>query len=253
MTRRAVTASVIALTAALLLTGCGSSSGHAKAAKSTPASVATTSPNLTLPPTPTATEAASTVPNYTSNLSASDIATYRAMSPVEFNSLAKGDQISYILSEIGGTSAIQEFADDYYRVTQDPNDKLTIPLSSKDASQDVVTAELNYNSRIPLMLDGDDRAKASIAFLEGGMQDPLWPAWNEADNSAPDDLTGGAAAVDKIAPGNVISSMGETKLDPGSHVVRDVVSLNLETGASSNSEIYYVEIPTNQGSLGWWL
>lgn len=246
----------IAGASVMVLAGCG---GNADAESSSPepthanAQVHHHTPEATATPTPSATETAPAAPNYESALTPAEVEQYDQMTPAQFNGLPKETQLAYVLAKTNGTQGIQEFADDFYRVTQDPGDKLTIQPDSKDASQDVVTAELNYDNRISFMFDGDTRSKVTLAFLQGGMSDPRWPSYNKADTDDPSDMTGGAVAVDKIAPGNVITSMSATTLNGRGETVREVVSMN-QDGTTNNSEIMYVEIPVaGGGTLGWWI
>ncbi|WP_285117269.1 hypothetical protein [Leifsonia sp. fls2-241-R2A-40a] len=177
---------------------------------------------------------------------------YQAESLDDFASEDEPTRLAYWAALFGGMDNIRDFADDAYRVSQDPRDKLPATITVNSSPQEILTVTA-VGERLPFALSGTDRQKAAMAILEHSRGSNRWDVLDAALKADPEGMTGGSVAYQSIVTNaDLISATDPATLPGVTQVYRDI-TLKGTNGQPTTTRCFYHDVQYNGQTFGWWV
>lgn len=231
--------------------GISAASSGEKAPEATSTS-APAHPSHSAEPTQEATpSAAPTTPETTAPVPMPEnLKIYQAMEVQGFGNLPEDERIAYWAQIVGGPDGMRTFADDFYRISGDPRDKLPATISENNTPQEIGTIA-SYALRIPYSLAGEDRQKALYAAIYYGNTSSIWEGDSNAVANDPENESGGAVAYNHIADAYTIT--GGSAVTHSNNETYVDLQIKTDNGETGNTRAYYVTTEYNGQPMSWWV
>ena len=179
---------------------------------------------------------------------------YESISLEEFAALDKDAvQLPYFAALAGGIDGIRRFAMSYAGQSQNPGDTLPKEISENNSAEEI-GAILAYGRRMLMGLEPEDRLKAAVAILEGGLNSPHWSGLEStlSQNAEYDAMPGSMVARYNFSVLPEIESAGELITDSVTgQAYRDLVVIG-PNGDEQQGRAYYHSVTVGDQTFNWW-